>query len=328
MNRKQPSRSMEQPSIYWTDLGGKKIQCANLDGSNVQDVVTGLVRPQDIAVDVKHGKLYWTENLGEIAKPNIWRANLDGSNIQRLITTNSEYPKGLEVRVKGIVVDAKHGKLYWTEIGNPIERIRRADLDGTNVQVVTKFVHPAKIQISSQIVVDAQRNKLYWASYRGGILQADLDSTEVQTCVRTMGLNWASSITVDVPGMLYWAGTDQINNSGKIQRIRLDRINTQRKTIFAKLSEFISPNLDNINIQDVLTGLGSHVAIAVDMTDRLIYWSETPPIRLGAYDIGEDKKLGRIRRANLDGINTYDWWMEDVVTGLDHPTDLVIVRPM
>ena len=325
MNRKQPSRAMEQPSIYWTDLRGK-IQRANLDGSNVEDVVTGLTKPKDIAIDVKHEKLYWTEEFGEIAKPNIWQANLDGSNIQRIITsTNLEYPKGLEIRVKGIAVDVKHGKLYWTEIGNPIECIRRADLDGTNVQAVVRFVHQ-RIGVSAQIVVDAERNKLYWANYRGEILQVDLDGTNGQTIAHTLGLS-PSSIAVDVPGMLYWAGTDRINNSGKIQRIHLDRINTQRKTIFVKLSELISPNLDNIN-EDVLTGLGLHVAIAVDMTDRLIYWSETPPIRWGTYDSGEDKKLGRIRRANLDGINTYDWWMEDVVTGLEHPTDLVIVRPM
>ena len=172
-----------------------------------------------------------------------------------------------------------------------------------------------------------KRNKFYWTSYLGKILQVDLDGTNVQTLVHTVGLRWPSSITIDVPGMLYWAGMDEINGSGKIQRIGLDRINTQRKTIFAKLSEFISANLDDANAQDVLTGLGSHVAIAVDMTDRLIYWSETPPIRLRTYDIEEDKKTGRIRRANLEGINTYDWWIEDVVTGLGHPTDIAIVRP-
>ena len=317
----------EQSTIYWTDLGAKKIQRANLDGTNVQDVVTGLVRPQDIAVDVKHGKLYWTEEFSEIAKPNIWQANLDGSNIQRLIIS-AEYPKGIEVRVKGIAVDVKHEKLYWTEVGTPVERILRANLDGSNVQVVTKFVHPERIRVSAQIALDAQRNKFYWASSLGKILQVDLDGTNVQTLVHTIGLIWPSSITVDVPGMLYWAGTDKINGSGKIQRMDLARINTQHKTIFTKLSEFISPNLDNANAQDVLTGLGSHVAIAVDMTNRLIYWSETPPIRLGTYDIEEDKKTSRIRRANLEGINTYDWWIEDVVTGLNHPTDIVIVRPM
>ena len=150
--------NIKQPSIYWTDLKEKKIQRANLDGTNVQDVVTGLVRPQDIAVDVKHGKLYWTEEFGEIAKPNIWRANLDGSNIQRLITS-TEYPKGIQVSVKGITVDVKYGKLYWTEVGNPVERILRANLDGTNVQVVTKFVHPERIRVSAKIAVDAQRNK-------------------------------------------------------------------------------------------------------------------------------------------------------------------------
>ncbi len=52
--------------IYWTDLGtwssaqGKyingKIQRSNMDGSNVQDVVTGLDRPQAMALDASAGQ--------------------------------------------------------------------------------------------------------------------------------------------------------------------------------------------------------------------------------------------------------------------------------
>ena len=37
--------------MYWTDLGTSKIQCANLDGSDVEDLVTlGLERPSGIAL--------------------------------------------------------------------------------------------------------------------------------------------------------------------------------------------------------------------------------------------------------------------------------------
>ena len=43
--------------IYWTD--DDKIQRANLDGSNVENLVTqGLVDPEGIALDVAGGKMY------------------------------------------------------------------------------------------------------------------------------------------------------------------------------------------------------------------------------------------------------------------------------
>ena len=47
--------------LYWTDPDTAKIQQANLDGSGVEDLLTGadgLVSPQGIAVDVAAGKLY------------------------------------------------------------------------------------------------------------------------------------------------------------------------------------------------------------------------------------------------------------------------------
>ena len=69
--------------MYWTDYDTEKIQRANLDGSNGEDLITqGLIGPYNIALDVVGGKIYWTD--GDAQK--IQRANLDGSNIQDLIT--------------------------------------------------------------------------------------------------------------------------------------------------------------------------------------------------------------------------------------------------
>ena len=45
--------------MYWTDEGTDKIQRANRDGSNIEDLVTtGLDYPRDIAVDLTAGKMY------------------------------------------------------------------------------------------------------------------------------------------------------------------------------------------------------------------------------------------------------------------------------
>ncbi len=73
--------------MYWTTIRTDKIQRANLDGSNVQDLVNldtlgGIAFLAGIALDVDGDKMYWIDN----GTNKIQCANLDGSNIQDLIT--------------------------------------------------------------------------------------------------------------------------------------------------------------------------------------------------------------------------------------------------
>ena len=62
--------------------GAGKIQRANLDGSNVEEIVTGLSNPAGIAVDGLNGKMYWTD----AGAGKIQRADLNGTNVQELVT--------------------------------------------------------------------------------------------------------------------------------------------------------------------------------------------------------------------------------------------------
>ena len=73
--------------MYWTDWGTDKIQRSNLDGSDVEDLVTsGLVDPPDIALDVAGGKMYWTDFDLLGGRHKIQRSNLDGSNFENVVT--------------------------------------------------------------------------------------------------------------------------------------------------------------------------------------------------------------------------------------------------
>jgi low density lipoprotein receptor-related protein 5/6 len=79
--------------MYWTDTLTNKIQRANLDGSNVTDLITGLNNPRGIALNLSVGLIYWT-NLGN---GTIQSANLaDGSNIQTLVSGLS-IPSGVAI---------------------------------------------------------------------------------------------------------------------------------------------------------------------------------------------------------------------------------------
>ena len=49
--------------LYWTD-GNSKIERSNLDGSDAQDVVTGLDQPNGIAYHSGESKIYWANGNG------------------------------------------------------------------------------------------------------------------------------------------------------------------------------------------------------------------------------------------------------------------------
>ena len=68
--------------MYWTDSALNMIRRANLDGTEIEDIITeGLETPSGIAIDKNTNKIYWTDR----GIDKIQRANLDGSNIETII---------------------------------------------------------------------------------------------------------------------------------------------------------------------------------------------------------------------------------------------------
>ena len=88
--------------MYWSEVGGfwtdgdGKIRRANLDGSGVQDLVTGLDVPTDTSAWTwSDGKIYWTDR-GERQTDGdgkIQRANLDGTGVEDVVTTGLEHAR-------------------------------------------------------------------------------------------------------------------------------------------------------------------------------------------------------------------------------------------
>jgi len=248
--------------MYWTSE--RKIQRANLDGSEVEDLITtGFYDPfgdAGIALDVGRGKMYWTHPTHP---DKIQRANIDGSEVEDLIT---------ELRSpSGIALDVGRGKIYWTEDLGATDRIRRANLDGSEVEVVVKpggegpvalgrgkiyWATPSSIQRAnldgsevehlittgvrrpSGIALDVGRGKIYWKdnSYPYKIQRANLDGSEVEDLITESG--YEGGLALDVGrGKIYWT-----NGSNKIQRA----------------------NLDGSEVEDLITGLDEPNGIALD----------------------------------------------------------------
>ena len=257
--------------IYWANNSDGKIQRANLDGSQVEDVVTGLGFPDGIALDLSAGKIYWAER----SSLKIQRANLDGSQVEDLVTSGLSRPieialdlsaskmywidhgtgkvqranlNGVQVedlvtsvqRIHGIALDLSAGKMYFGGMEN--EEIRRANLDGSQIEDLITGIG------GHGVVLDLSAGKMYWSNYRAGKIQrANLDGSQVEDVV-TVKLR---SIALDVSrGKMYWTN----EGSGKISRA----------------------NLDGSQIEDVVTGISGLRGLALDLERRTDSGDFTP----------------------------------------------------
>ena len=231
--------------MYWVDWRANKIQRANLDGSNVQDIVIGFGRPVDVTLDIVGGKIYWTDrdrfdHTDPAGRSSINRANLDGTNIETLILDGSSVKEY-------IVLDISNGKVYWTEWTHVdtsnTGKIRRANLDGSNVEdLVTGLTWELR-----GIALDVFQGKMYWGDNGTDKIQcANLDGSNVQDILTTDG---ARDIALDVVvGKIYWA--NQI--AGKIQHA----------------------NLNGSNVEDLVGGLQAPFGIALDIAGGKVYWTD------------------------------------------------------
>ncbi|MDE2736932.1 MAG: DUF5050 domain-containing protein [Gemmatimonadota bacterium] len=234
--------------IYWTDggEGGDRIRRANLDGSNIETLITiedSIFGPHGLALDVYGGKMYWTDR-----RRRIRRANLDGSNIETLIITG--YATG------GLALDVYGGKMYWKDNSDiyGTNNIRRANLDGSNIE--TLINGDGKL---SSLALDVDRGKMYWTDWlNDDIRRANLDGSNIETLI-TLDDDPYDSISQGDPfgivldvygGKMYW--TDLI----KFQRIRC-------------------ANLDGSNIETLVSDAGPFPSsLALDVDRGKMYWTD------------------------------------------------------
>ncbi|MDE0088700.1 MAG: hypothetical protein OXU23_23470, partial [Candidatus Poribacteria bacterium] len=108
------SIDVNSEKIYWGNWCLDIIQRANLDGTDVENLtikelflprnmfIDQLVSAQNIKLDLKAGKLYWTDVFGQ----KIARANLDGTDAEDLVIKN----KG----GYGLALDIQARQMYWS----------------------------------------------------------------------------------------------------------------------------------------------------------------------------------------------------------------------
>ena len=213
--------------MYWPDYfdansnqkaepNESRIQRANLDGSGIEDVVTGLRNVLFITLDSAANKIYWSER-GEVFRSpgafdgKIQRANLDGSGMEDVLS-GLDNPHGIEL-------DSSAGKVYWTD--NQQDTIHSANIDGTGQQTLLSFGLGSASPMD--ITLDPSAGKMYWSDVATQrIRQANLDGTTVTDIVTGLGI--PRDNVLDLPnGKIYW--TDRATK--KIQRANIDGTNVE-----------------------------------------------------------------------------------------------------
>ena len=229
--------------IYWTDgaaptHGSNKIRRANLNGTEPQNVVTGLGFPYRIALDISGGKMYWTEHRYS-GHPKIMRANLDGSNVENLITTGLQNPLGIDI-------DPVGGKIYWADYD--AYKIQRANLDGTNVEDLVSTSWGAWA-----LALDTVDGKIYFSMSRGTeawILRANLNGADVEVVLSMAGE--VRGLELDIMrGKMYWT------------------------RVHAGDNKIVRANFDGTDVE-ILLDLVFPADLALDLVDDKIYWTEPP----------------------------------------------------
>jgi hypothetical protein len=256
-------------NIFWSEEN--LINRASDDGSSAQTIVTMSAnsRVDGIAFDVPNGHLYYGVGYDNGYGPEcgLYRANLDGSNPVLLV---HDY-------VSDVELDLVNREVYWC-YGLPIPvtpvLIRRANLDGTNVETLATF---GPYDGFSGLALDPGAGNLFYAGwdYWEGtpyVARANLDGSNP---VRLVSLrHWEPSHDLEIDltaGKLYVV---QCGNNYPTRRV-------------SRL------NLDGSNFETFLEmgGVGLKPGIALDTEKGHLYYA----------DGLEDGTATCIRRLNTDG---------------------------
>ena len=175
--------------IYWTDYYAGAgdtgaVMRVNLDGSDVEELVSGLYAPTGLALDVEAGKMYWCDDEG------VERANLDGTEVE---VQSSDTCGG------GIALDLDVGKIYWATA----ENVSRANLDGSDLEwnLLDRFL----VSMPQEIALDFAAGKMYVADRSGrSLVRANLDGSNTEVFL-DIGCAEAFGVALDpVAEELYW----------------------------------------------------------------------------------------------------------------------------
>jgi len=211
---KQLQLDEKNRKLYWRDREGMRVMRANLDGSKIETLIDtsgGDSRPGKdikkwcvgIALDVKAGKLYWTQkgpdNAGE---GRIFRANLEIPKGQTPATR-----KDIEILYENLPepidleLDLGNRTIYWTDRGDPPRgnTVNRASMDPAQgngkKEPVIIFDH---LMEGIGIALDLKGGRMFLTDLGGSVYSANLDGSNKKTVLAAEG-NLTGIVYAEIP---------------------------------------------------------------------------------------------------------------------------------
>jgi hypothetical protein len=223
------------------------------------EMVTHTARPA-MGNSITTGRLFLLELSGD----RIHSMNPDGSN-RKTIVTDCHLPDG-------IVVDARAGHIYWTNMGIPNlddGSIERADLDGGNRRVI---IPQGVTHTPKQIHLDKDGGKLYWCDREGmRVMRANLDGSRAETLIETGRgdtdardqTRWCVGVTIDPKlGKIYWTQKGPTKGGqGRLCRANID------------IPSGESP-ANRSDIEVLFDQLPEPIDLELDVANRVLYWTD------------------------------------------------------
>ncbi len=330
---------LQAGKMYWTVFrhpGKSGIQRANLDGTNVEDVIRSndVGNPGGLVVDPDQDLLWWGDSAGGSYR-GIYRAKYDGSNMIK-IASDVTSPSGMAYRPTKNMV-------YVTDYGE--DKLVRMSQDGSSNEVL---VHAALAHYGG-VANDLNTGYLFLVDWqRGAIMRTTPDGTTVDSLIT--GLDRPSNISV-APQKKWILWTEDLHGSPAIRRARLDGSNPQ--TVISSLPSGANlafntsqekiywpepsrdriqrVNFDGSNIETFLSGISTGSEIAISSSGSIFWYdpdqgaiktvnpngsNQSVVISNKAKDpfdlhVDDDEQklywtaydVDEVRRANLDGTN-------------------------
>jgi hypothetical protein len=174
--------------LYWCDREGMRVMRCDVDGSRLETLVEAGRGDADrhdqtnwcvgLAIDGKHGKIYWTQKGPDNAgRGAIFRANVEipagqtPANRSDIEVFFGGLPEPIDLEL-----DQKNRVLYWTDRGDPPRgnTVNRASIDSKPAEPEIVVTH---LMEGIGIALDVTGDRMFVTDFAGSIYSAHLDGS-------------------------------------------------------------------------------------------------------------------------------------------------------
>ena len=196
---KQLQLDKQNGKLFWCDREGMRVARCKLDGSNIEtliDTSRGESRPGKdqtkwcvgIALDVKGGKLYWTQKGADNAgQGRILRAGLEipkgqtPANRKDIEVLYDALPEPIDLHL-----DLPNRTIYWTDRGDPPRgnTVNCAPMDAAGTEPTILLNH---LMEGIGLAMDMKRRRMYFTDLAGSVYSANFDGSDEKVLLFLQG---------------------------------------------------------------------------------------------------------------------------------------------